>query len=85
MSSYKSIDHQSFVVLMRCLETVSDNNDLIIESKDSFDLSSVVEKLVKIHNEMVVNDGRHRHEKTKLVLNYLCSITSKTHLKIADQ
>lgn len=84
MSSYKLIDHHSFVVLMCCLETVSDNNDLI-KSKDSFDLSSVVEKLVKIHNEMAVNDGRHRHEKTKLVLNYLCSITSKTHLKIADQ
>ncbi|KAL4091103.1 hypothetical protein QTP88_025843 [Uroleucon formosanum] len=84
LNSYKSIDHQTFVVLMHCLETVSDNNDLI-KPKDSFDLNSVIEKLVIIHNEMVINDGRHRHEKTKLVFNYLCSIASKTHLKIAEE
>lgn len=69
---------------MRCLETVSDNNELV-KSKDSFDLNSVVEKLVGIHNEMVAFDTRHRQEKTKLVFNYLCSIASKTHLKIVDQ
>lgn len=69
---------------MHCLETVSDNNDLII-SKDSFDLNSVVEKLVNIHNEMVSTDVRHRHDKTKIIFNYLCSIASKTNLKIADQ
>ncbi|VVC41975.1 Hypothetical protein CINCED_3A023210 [Cinara cedri] len=84
LCSYKSIDHQSFVILMRCLETVSDNNE-VIKSKDSFDLNSVVEKLVDIHNEMVATDTRHRHEKTKLVFNYLCTIASKPHLKIADQ
>lgn len=81
---YKSIDHQSFIVLMQCLETVADNNDLTL-SKDSFDLNPIVEKLVKIHNEMVSTDVRHRQDKTKLVFNYLCSIASKTHLKIADQ
>lgn len=69
---------------MHCLETVSNNNELI-ESKNSFDLKSAVEKLVNIHNELVATDGRHRQEKTKLVFNFLCSITSKTHLKIADQ
>jgi len=69
---------------MRCLETVSDNNDLI-KSKDLFDLNSVVEKLVIIHNEMMTTDIRHRYDKTKLVFNYLCSITSKAHLKIADE
>jgi len=69
---------------MHCLETVSDNNDLI-KAKDSFDLNSVIEKLVIIHNEMVTTDSRHRHEKTKLVFDYLCSITSKTHLKIAEE
>lgn len=69
---------------MRCLETVSENDELI-KSKDSFDLYSVVEKLVTVHNEMVATDNRHRQEKTKLVFNYLCSITSKTYLNIADQ
>jgi hypothetical protein len=69
---------------MQCLETVSDNNDLTI-SKDSFNLNSIIEKLVNIHNEMVSTDVRHRQDKTKLVFNYLCSIASKTHLKIADQ
>jgi hypothetical protein len=69
---------------MHCLETVSDNDDLI-KPKDSFDLNSVIEKLVNIHNEMVTTDGRHRQEKTKLVFNFLCSITSKTHLKIAEE
>lgn len=69
---------------MQCLETVPDNNDLIM-SKDSFDLNSVVEKLVVIHNEMVATDIRHRQEKTKLVFNYLCSIASKTHLEVAKQ
>lgn len=69
---------------MQCLETVSENNDLIT-LKDSFDLNSVIEKLVNIHNEMVANDGRHRHEKTKLVFNFLCSIASKTDLKMADK
>lgn len=69
---------------MRCLETVSDNEN-VIKSKDSFDLHSVVEKLVIIHNEMVTTDRRHQQEKTKLVFNYLCLITSKTHLKIADE
>lgn len=81
---YKLIDHQSFVVLMQCLETVSDNNELV-KSKDLFDLNSAIEKLVDIHDEMVSIDTRHRQEKTKLVFNYLCSIASKTHLKIADQ
>jgi len=84
LNSYKAIDHQSFVVLMHCLETVSDNTDLI-KPKDSFDLNSVIEKLVIIHNEMVTTDSRHRQEKTKLVFNYLCSIASKTHLKIAEE
>lgn len=84
LNSYKSIDHQSFIVLMRCLETVSNNNELI-EFKNSFDLNSVIEKLVNIHNEMVATDGRHRQEKTKLVFHFLCSIASKTHLKIADE
>lgn len=69
---------------MCCLETVSNNNDFII-SKDSFDLNSVVEKLVNIHNEMVSTDIRHRQDKTKLIFNYLCSVASKTNLKIADQ
>lgn len=69
---------------MHCLETVPNNNELI-KSKDSFDLNSVVEKLVNIHNEMVATDGRHRQEKTKLVFNFLCSIASKTYLNIADQ
>lgn len=69
---------------MQCLETIPDNNGLI-KSKDSFDLNSVIKKLVEIHNEMVAVDIRHRQEKTKLVFNYLCSIASKTHLKIAEQ
>lgn len=69
---------------MHCLETVSDNTELI-KPKDSFDLNSVIEKLVIIHNEMVTTDSRHRQEKTKLVFNYLCSITSKTHLKLAKE
>lgn len=69
---------------MHCLKTVSENNDLI-KGKDLFDLNSVVEKLVNIHNEMVTTDGRHRQEKTLLVLDYLCSISSKTHLKLADE
>lgn len=69
---------------MHCLEIVSDNNNLI-KQKDSFHLNSVVEKLVIIHNEMVRTDGRHRQEKTKLVFNYLCSIASKTHLKISEE
>lgn len=69
---------------MHCLKTVTENNDLI-KSKDSFNLNSVVEKLVNIHNEMVITDGRHRQEKTLLVLDYLCSISSKTHLKLADK
>lgn len=69
---------------MHCLKTVSENNDLI-KSKDSFNLNSVVEKLVNIHNEMVITDGRHRQEETLLVLDYLCSISSKTHLKLADK
>lgn len=84
LKSYKSVDHHSFVVLMQCLETVADNNDLIT-SKESFDLKSVVEKLVNIHNEMASTDGRHRQEKTKLVFSFLCSIASKTHLKIAEE
>lgn len=84
LKSYKAVDHHSFVVLMQCLETVSENNDFIT-SKDSFDLKSVIEKLVNIHNEMVSSDSRHRQEKTKLVFNFLCSIASKTHLKIADE
>lgn len=69
---------------MQCLETIPDNADLI-KSKDSFDLNSVIKKLVGIHNEMVTVDTRHRQEKTKLVFKYLCSIASKTHLKIAEQ
>lgn len=69
---------------MHCLKTVSENDDLI-KSKYLFDLNSVVEKLVNIHNELVATDGRHRQEKTILVLNYLCSISSKTHLKLADE
>lgn len=69
---------------MQCLETIPDNHDLIA-SKDSFDLNSVVEKLVVIHNEMVATDIRHRQEKTKLVFNFLCSIASKTHLEVAKQ
>lgn len=69
---------------MQCLETIPDNNGLI-KSKDSFDLNSVIKKLVGIHNEMVTIDIRHRQEKTKLVFNYLCSIASKTHLKISEQ
>lgn len=84
MNSYKSIEHGSFVVLMRCLETVSNNNDLI-QSKDSFDINSTVEKLVNIHDEMVTTDFHHKHEKTKLVFNFLCLIASKTHLKMAEK
>lgn len=78
------IEQQTFVVLIRCLKAVSNNNDFI-ESNDSFDFNSIVEKLVIIHNQMAMTDGRHQQEKTKLVFNYLCSITSKTHLRIADQ
>lgn len=69
---------------MQCLETILDNN-VLITSKDSFDLNSVVEKLVIIHNEMVATDIHHRQEKTKLVFNFLCSIASKTHLEVAKQ
>jgi len=69
---------------MRCLDTVTVNHDLIT-SKDSFDLNSVVEQLVIIHNEMISKDFHHRQEKTKLVFNYLCSIASNTYLKMYEQ
>lgn len=80
---YQLIEQKTFVVVMHCLEVVIDNSNLI-KSKDLFNLNSVVEKLVGIHNEMVVKDGRHRQEKTRFVLNYLCLIASKTHLNMAD-
>ncbi|XP_050423883.1 testis-expressed protein 10 [Adelges cooleyi] len=84
LDSYKQLEHHSFITLMHCLEVVLDNGNAN-KVDNVFDLNAVIDKLVGIHNDMVVNDGRHRHEKTKLVFNFLCSIASKPYLKMSEQ